>query len=88
MNRYRDTSSEPPGPSGLIGLRQYLSFERQPLDYMLTLARDHGDIVRSSMFGKAFYLVSHPDHIETIFVHRHRQVIKDRYTRDLSAALG
>jgi cytochrome P450 len=52
------------------------------------LARRYGDVVRLRLGKTTFYLLTHPDAIEQVLRHQHRNFIKDKGTRMLSGFLG
>ena len=38
--------TQPAGPSGIVGLRNYLALRRESLDFFTRLAREHGGTYR------------------------------------------
>lgn len=72
---------EPLEPPGLLGLRHLRAFLRDPLGFLTRTARARGDVARLRMIGQDFYLLSHPDDIESLLVEHQDDVIKDRDTR-------
>ena len=80
--------TRPPGPGGFLGIRNLLTFYRDPLAYLLDMSQRFGDLARSRILGAEFYYISHPDDIEAVLVQNHKDMIKDTYTRHLSRALG
>ena len=77
-----------PGPASVFGVRNFARLARSGLSFLTGLAREHGDVVRVPLLGKPYFLVSHPEDIEQVFLQQHKRVIKDFYTRALSRALG
>ncbi|HEX4353943.1 MAG TPA: cytochrome P450 [Polyangiales bacterium] len=78
----------PPGPRGLplVGCGPMLA--RDPLGFILQLGHGYGDI-SSARFGQGvLYLLNHPDLIESLFLGKHRECMKDMTTRELSPLLG
>jgi cytochrome P450 len=78
----------PPGPSGLYILANLLRIARNPAAFVPAWARQYGDVVRVPLGTMTVYLVSHPDAIEQVLRHNHRNFIKDKGTRLLSSFLG
>jgi cytochrome P450 len=81
-------SKVPPGPSGLYILANIWRIARNPLDYVPAWARQYGDVVRLPLGTMTAYMLSHPDAIEQVLRHDHRNFIKDKGTRLLSMFLG
>jgi cytochrome P450 len=70
---------------GLLGLRHMRAFLRDPLGFMTRAARAQGDVGRLRMLGQDYYLLSHPDDIESLLVEHQDDVIKDLDTRRLGS---
>jgi cytochrome P450 len=77
-----------PGPPGLYGARNTLRFVRNQLPYLRELADRYGDIVGLRILGRPWFLVSHPDLIEEVFVKNARIMARDEYADILQRALG
>ena len=70
------TTLQPPGPKGhpLRGnLPEYLN---DPLCYLMSMARQHGDIVRLRFFYVVVYVLNNADHIESVLVTNNKSFIK------------
>ena len=78
----------PPGPKGRLLLGNLREILHEPFDFLIRCRRDHGDVVRVRVGPLVVYLVNHPDAIEQVLRRDHRNFIKDRGTRMLSALLG
>jgi cytochrome P450 len=78
----------PPGPHGILGLRNVARIAKNPLVFLRELADRHGDIVEITFLGKPFFLLSHPDHVETVLVKHARTMVRDEYIVVLERALG
>jgi cytochrome P450 len=78
----------PSGPPGYFGLRNLLGFVRDQLTFLPGLAQTYGDVVSLRMFGRPWFLVSHPDDIETVLVKHQRIMVRDDYSEILRRALG
>src|SRR5260370_14870995 len=67
----------PPGPS--IGLpRSLLAFRRDPLSFLVNLAREYGDVVYFKIGPQGIYLVNNPEYIKDILVTNSRNFAKSR----------
>jgi cytochrome P450 len=75
----------PPAAPGSFVLGNILHIRRDPLEFLMTAARTHGDVVRYRLATYDFYLVTHPDGVQRIVLDNNRN-----YTRIgsvISAAL-
>ena len=79
---------QPAGPRGLPLLGSLLSFTRDPLGFVETIARRYGDVARFSVAGIPTFLLSHPDHVQEVLVSNHAHQTKDQITRGLARILG
>ncbi len=77
-----------PGPRGTIGLRNIFGFVTDQLSFMRSLADRFGDVVQLTMLGTPWFIVSHPDDIEAVFVKHARVMKRDDYAAVLERALG
>ncbi len=77
-----------PGPSGLFGLRNTARMMRDELKVLRELADRYGDIVEMQILGKPYFMVNHPDDIETVMVKHARIMLRDEYSAVLQRALG
>jgi cytochrome P450 len=62
-------------------------FRADPLGFVQRLSR-MGDVTSVHILGRRGWILSHPDHVEALLVGQHRDVIKDRMTRELATVLG
>ena len=76
------------GPPGLIGARNLLRFATDQLTFLRDLTDRYGDIVEIKLLGRPWFLVNHPDDIETVFVKHARVMGRDDYASVLERALG
>lgn len=69
----------PPGPK-INPLQAYLlaTGRRDPLDFLLKAARDHGDIVHFSIGRQSVYLLNHPDFVKDVLITNHEKFLKGR----------
>ncbi len=77
-----------PGPPGVFGVRNLVGFASDPLALVRQLADRYGDVVGLKLFGRDFFLVSHPDDIEAVLVTHARSMGRDAYAVILQRALG
>jgi cytochrome P450 len=77
-----------PGPPGIFGVRNLLRFMGDQLELLRELQDTHGDIVEMRVLGKPWFLISHPDDIESVFVKHARVMGRDDYVVVLQRALG
>src|SRR5262245_9153474 len=66
----------PPGPKGHWLGGNLPDFRRDRLGYLTRMAREYGDVVALRFAHRHILLVSHPDLIEEVLVHRARHFIK------------
>ena len=63
----------PPGPRSRYPGEPLLAFRRDPLAYLTTAAREHGDVVHLRFGPRHFFLLNHPDLIKDVLVTHHRR---------------
>lgn len=82
-------SAHPPGPAGLPLLGSLLEARRDPLHFVLRMARTYGDIAYFSMGTQTGYHLNHPDYIQRVLQSNHRNYNKENYNFELlKAGLG
>jgi cytochrome P450 len=69
-------------------MRNLARFAYDQLAFLLELADVYGDVVHLKMLGGHWFLVSHPDDIEALFVRHARVMGRDDYVHVLERALG
>lgn len=77
-----------PGPGGLFGLRNLFRITTDQLDFLREIRDRHGDVAVLRLLGRPWFLVSHPDDVETVFVKHARVMGRDAYASVLERALG
>src|SRR5262245_29990011 len=82
------TAPLPPGPRGHWLSGHLPEFRRDRLAFFAGLARDHGDMVRFRLGHRRIMLVSHPNAIEEVLVHKSRDFIKHFALRLNTIVLG
>ena len=78
----------PPGPKSLIPGGQMLAFGRNPLEFLMSIARDFGDIAHFKAGSQHYYLVNHPDTIKDILVTHNAHFKKGRGLERAKRMLG
>ncbi len=78
----------PSGPRGAPLIGHALEFARDSLELMTRAAREHGPVARLRMFDRELLLLTDPADIEQVLVRDSGSYIKDKFTHDLSRALG
>ena len=58
------------------------------LGFIERCAGEYGDIVDMRLLGPHMYLISHPEHIEEVLVHKNRKFTKDKTLRSYSSLYG
>jgi cytochrome P450 len=71
-------SKVPPGPQGNFFVGSLYDFKSNPLQLLLQLWREHGDICRFRIGLTELYMVSHPDLITHVLVDKDRRYRKSR----------
>lgn len=81
-------SKVPPGPRGLplLGSGHRMIFD--PLEFLLEVSREHGDIVHFRLPGQRIYLLNRPSAIDDALRNEAEHLMKDAFTRQLSVVLG
>lgn len=64
------------GPKGYPLIGNLMDYVRAPLGFMESVARTHGDIAEIQLAGTRFYLLSHPDLVESVLVTQNKRFIK------------
>ena len=59
-----------PGPRGRRLLGSLLEVRRDPLQFVLRITREHGDLVRFRMGRRQLFLLNHPDHFRHVLHNR------------------
>jgi cytochrome P450 len=57
-----------PGPKSALGIREVLSFRRDPIAFFQNLATHYGDIAHFRLGWKNAYLLNHPDLVQEFLV--------------------
>jgi cytochrome P450 len=83
-----ESARQAPGPPGKIGLRNVYAFAKDTLGLLRDLTDRYGDVAQMRVLGTPWFLINHPDDIETVMVKNARHVGRDAYTEILERTLG
>lgn len=78
----------PPGPGPSIRNNMLLQIQRDPIQMLMDLARDYGDIVHFRFLTDHIYLLSNPDYIKEALITENRNFIKNRALQLAKNVLG
>jgi cytochrome P450 len=84
----RELLDKPPGPIGSPLTGVYRDFRKSPADFLLSLAREYGDMVYFRVGFQQMYLVNRPDLIEEILVTSQANFKKSRMLQRAKILLG
>lgn len=82
------TASYPPGPKGKPLFGHLFAFRRDPIGFLMSIARDYGDIVHFRVGPQNVFLFNHPDYIKDVLVTHSRNFIKSRGLERTKVLLG
>lgn len=88
VGRRRAARRGPPRIRELPILGSAVGILRDPLAFLVRIAREHGDAVEFTLPGQRIILFSHPEAIDQMLVTERDRLIKDKLTRELSIVLG
>lgn len=77
-----------PGPKQLIPLVNLFTVRRDPLNFVLGLARDYGDVAHFQMGPVPVFLLNHPDYIRDVLVTHSKQFMKGEGLQRAKRLLG
>jgi cytochrome P450 len=77
-----------PGPAGLPVVGSLRAFQKDPLQFLLNLRRDYGDVVRFRMGPRLAHLVSRPEWVRYVLATHHANYDKSVLYRRLEPTLG
>src|SRR3989449_2316324 len=78
----------PPGPKSLIPGRALLAFRRDPIIFLMSVAREFGDVAHFAAGSQHYFVVNHPEHIKDILVTHHADFKKGRALERAKGILG
>jgi cytochrome P450 len=59
-----------PGPKGKLLVGNAIQFKQAPLEFLVSLAKTYGDIVRFKLGPKTAFLLTHPDYVQIVLQER------------------
>jgi cytochrome P450 len=77
-----------PGPKGNLLVGHLFAFRRDPIGFLMSIARDYGDIVHFKVGLQNVFLLNHPDYIKDVLVTRNRNFVKSRGLERTKLLLG
>lgn len=78
----------PPGPPSRPVLGLYPEFRRQPAQFLLSVARQYGDLAYFRLGQQHMYLLNHPDLVQEVLVTHQRSFMKSRILQRAKVLLG
>jgi cytochrome P450 len=79
---------QPPGPRSLLPFGLYLRYSRDPLGFLLELARDYGDAAAFRIGPQRIFFMNHPDLIKEVLVTQGHNFVKCRSLSRARKLLG
>ncbi len=83
-----EPTHRPPGPKGRLLLGLLPEFRRNAPEFLLGVARDHGDLAYFRLGRQHIYVVSHPDWIKDVLVTHQANFTKSRMLERARVLLG
>lgn len=84
----RNVRRRPPGPKRLPFFGSLRELSRDPLNFLLDLARNYGDVSYTSIGIGKMYMLNTPELIEEALIGRYKECVKDTGTRELIPLVG
>jgi cytochrome P450 len=78
----------PPGPTYKMPGKLLRQFIHDPINTLLTIAREYGDISYFKLGPEHVYLINNPDYIEKVLIYDHRNFKKGKRLQTVKAILG
>ena len=78
----------PPGPRSFIPGAALRAMQRQPIDFLTSLARDYGDVSHFSYGPQHLYFFNHPDLVRDVLVTKSASFMKGRALQRAKRLLG
>jgi cytochrome P450 len=85
---HRSARERPPGPRSRIPGALVYAMSRDPLAFLTSVAREHGDISSFRLTSESVYLFNHPDLIRDLLVTNQRNFRKGRGIERMKPLLG
>ncbi|MEZ4453054.1 MAG: cytochrome P450 [Nannocystaceae bacterium] len=81
-------TKRPPGPVGVDALATMIRLVRAPYTTLQAIQRRHGDVARFRIGATPVLLVSHPELVEQVLVHRRKDYGRDALIRKTNVLFG
>jgi cytochrome P450 len=78
----------PPGPKGSFFLGNTLGYMHDPIGFLASTVREHGDLVKLQLGNLTTYVLVNPEHIEYVLKTHADNFMKDKLTRWLIPLVG
>jgi cytochrome P450 len=88
MRTARRELERPPGPRGVAGRRTVFRARRDPLRFVLGIARAYGDLAYFNAGPFHAYVLSHPDAIRDVLVTSNAKFMKGQGLQEMKRLLG
>ncbi len=83
MTQVIEKAKQVPGPGGHFLLGNLPDYKDDPLDFLLNLAQEYGDISHFRFMGTSAILLNHPDYIKHVLQDNNRNYNKDTVDYDM-----
>src|SRR5262245_18421328 len=84
----RELLGKPPGPIGSLLSGVYRDFRKSPANFLLSVAREYGDMAYFRVGFQQMYLINRPDFIEEVLVTSQANFKKSRMLQRAKIVLG
>lgn len=88
QNGAREQGVEAPGPAGRFFLGNIPEFNKDPLEFMVRVMREHGDIASVKLGPAEVMFVAHPEGMKRIFLDNYRNYKLPPTIEDMKEFLG
>ena len=82
------TALYPPGPKSILPGGQMFAFRRDPLNFLMKIAHDYGDIVHFRIGPQHVFFLNNPELIKDVLVTHHEYFMKGRALQRSKRLLG
>jgi cytochrome P450 len=78
----------PPGPKHFIPIANLITIRRDPIGFMMMLAREYGDLAYFKLGPQPVFLINHPDYIRDVLITHHKNFMKGEGLQRAKRLLG
>ena len=82
------TTCVPAGPPSTPVVGSLFAYDRDPIGFLMKLARDYGDIARFRLASEDVYFINHPGYIEQVLTAPEGTFVKGRAMQRAKSLLG